>query len=179
MLNPRALVWDEWKYTKSRTRDLRERALQPSTWRRLLRGELTMARHLETARSIAGHAVTAPRRLAMRLAAARREQPPGPDPGEALFDRLRERDQHALMLLTGEEPLRASFQPGGPLSRLSRWPNLELVLAGTSTETHTLTPLWLQAEVHEIVDRALESELGRLPARPTVPALSDTAGPKG
>jgi len=178
MLNSGALVWEEWRYTKRRARQLRERLFEPSTWRRLVRGELTMARHLETARSIAGRALTAPWRLARRLIDPRRDRIPG-DPGEALLDRLRERDQHAVIVLTGQEPMRARFQPGGAFYPPSRWPNLELVLAGTSAETHTITPLWLQGEIHELVDRALGSELERLPAPPTVPALSDTSDQAG
>jgi hypothetical protein len=46
---------------------------------------------------------------------------------------------------------------------MDRWPNLELALLGTSAETHTLTPLWLQRQVHALVDRVLEDELKRLP----------------
>jgi hypothetical protein len=37
-----------------------------------------------------------------------------------------------------------------------RWPNIELALRGTSVDTHTLTPLWLQRQVHALLDRVLE-----------------------
>jgi pimeloyl-ACP methyl ester carboxylesterase len=165
MLNPRAMIWDEWVYTVRRTRDLRERLLLASTWRRILRRDITLARHLETARAIAGRALSTPLRARQRFAASRRADEQGPDPVEALFDALRDRDQRALLLLTGKEPLRMEFEASGLFDHLERWPNLELVLAGTSADTHTLTPLWLQREVHELVDRALESELERLPRR--------------
>jgi hypothetical protein len=34
---------------------------------------------------------------------------------------------------------------------------------GSTADTHTLTPLWLQRQAHELVDRALDRELERLP----------------
>jgi len=51
----------------------------------------------------------------------------------------------------------------GLLDRADTWPNLEIAIRGTSADTHTLTPLWLQRQVHELVDHALERELARLP----------------
>ena len=162
MLNPRALVWDEWDYTVRRTQDLRERLLRADTWRRVVRGEVTPARHLETARSLAERALTAPARYRARLSTPRRGEVPGSDPGEALFDALRDRGQRGVLLLTGKEPLRDAFARSGLLSRAHRWPNLELILSGTSADTHTLTPLWLQREVHVLADRALEAELARV-----------------
>jgi len=45
---------------------------------------------------------------------------------------------------------------------MERWPNLELALLGTSADTHTLTPLWLQHQVHALVDRVLEREIARI-----------------
>ena len=56
MLNPRALVWDEFEYALRRTHELRERLLMGSTWRKVLRGDITPARHLETAKAIAARA---------------------------------------------------------------------------------------------------------------------------
>ncbi len=163
MLNPRSLIWDEGVYAMRRTRELRERLLLASTWRKVLRGEITLARHLETARGLAVRVTGSPRRIRERLLGSRGE---GVDQGEALgqiFDRLRDRDQRALLLFTGSEPLHREFTTKGLLDRLDRWPNLELAILGTSADTHTLTPLWLQLQVHELVDRALEEELKRLP----------------
>jgi pimeloyl-ACP methyl ester carboxylesterase len=163
MLNPRALIWDEWDYTVQRTRDLRQRLLLGSTWRKVLRGEITLARHLETAHALAARAVHTPLRARERIVASRRTQGSETDPVEGLFDRLRERDQRALLLLTGKEPLRESLGASGTFDRLDSWPNLRLALLGTSADTHTLTPLWLQQQVHELIDAALEAELERLP----------------
>jgi hypothetical protein len=163
MLNPRTLVWDAWRHTVQRTRDLRERLLLGSTWRKVLRGEITLARHLETAHAIAARAVHTPLRARERIAASRRREQGEADPAEGLFDALRDRDQSALLLLTGKEPLRSNLAAIGVFDRLDRWPNLKLALLGTSADTHTLTPVWLQQQVHEEVDGALQAELERLP----------------
>jgi pimeloyl-ACP methyl ester carboxylesterase len=162
MLNPRALIWDEWRYTVLRTRDLRERLLRADTWRRVLRGEITPARHMETARSIAARGAST---LKARLRGRGRDPRQGEQdaPVEELFDALSERDQRTLLLLTGREPLREEFALAGVFDRLERWPALRLLLRGTSADTHTLTPLWLQHQVHELVDAAIRAELERTP----------------
>jgi pimeloyl-ACP methyl ester carboxylesterase len=161
MLNPRALIWDEWEYTVRRTRELRERLLRASTWRRALRGELTLARHLETAKAVATRALSAPGRTRGEDAAdghaARTEG------ALAILDTLSERGQRVLVLLTGAEPLRAELAPGGVLADPARWPGLELALMGTDVDTHTLAPAWLQQEVSELVDRRMMEELELLP----------------
>jgi len=166
MLNPRALIFDEWTYALRRTRDMRKRLMLGSTWRRVFRGKITLARHLETARAISAHALRAPQRARERLAASRHPPAAGAvaDPAEGLFAALCERDQSVLLLLSGKEPLREELAPTGFFDRLARWPNVELVLTGTSADTHTLTPRWLQREVHARVDAALQRELLRLPA---------------
>jgi alpha-beta hydrolase superfamily lysophospholipase len=163
MLNPRSLIWDEWVYALRRTRELRKSMLTGSTWRKLLRGEVTPARHLETARALTSRFARSPQRIRERLTGSQRETF---DRGEALaqiFDRLSDRDQRVLLVFTGSEPLHRELAAKGLLDHLERLPNLELAILGTSADTHTLTPLWLQRQVHELVDRALEGELRRLP----------------
>ncbi len=168
MLNPRTLVFDEWRHTVRRTRHLTERALLASTWRRALRGEIKFSKHLETGRTLAGRAVSAlvptrERTVALRDQGGPSLEQAGREPIEDLFDALRDRDQRALLLFTGKEVLRRELTEKGVLERMDRWPSLELALMGTSADTHTLTPLWLQREVHALVDRVLEDELERLP----------------
>jgi alpha-beta hydrolase superfamily lysophospholipase len=167
MLNPRTLVFDEWRHTARRTRHLRKQMLRPSTWRRALRGELKLAKHLETGRTLVERAASGPMRARERIAPRRgklatREQA-AREPIEDLFDALRDRDQRALLLFTGKEVLHRELSRKGVLDRIDLWPNLEIALMGTSADTHTLTPLWLQRQVHELLDRALEEELKRLP----------------
>jgi alpha-beta hydrolase superfamily lysophospholipase len=167
MLNPRTLVFDEWRHTARRTRELGRRALRASTWRKVLRGELKLAKHLETGRTLVGRAASAPARAGGRIAAPRQGKGAVPEPArepiEELFDALRDRGQRGLLLFTGKEVLRRELTERGVLERIDRWPNLELALMGTSADTHTLTPLWLQRQVHALVDRVLEDELKRLP----------------
>jgi hypothetical protein len=164
MLNPRSLIWDEGVYGARRARELRERLLLASTWRKALRGELNLARHMETARALARRAT---RSRALTRGQLGDSAPPAVDRSALLasvFDMLRGRDQHALLLFTGSEPLHEELASKGLLADAKRWPNLEIAVRGTSADTHTLTPLWLQRQVHELVDRALEQESQQLPA---------------
>ncbi len=168
LLNTRSLIWDEEVYGVRRARELRERVLLGSTWRKALHGDLDLARHLETARAFALRATRAPRRLRARLGAGTQgaERAHSLDRTAALatmFERLQERDQHALLLFTGREPLHRELAARGLLERMAGWPNIEIAIRGTSADTHTLTPLWLQRQVHDVVDRALEQELARPP----------------
>jgi alpha-beta hydrolase superfamily lysophospholipase len=164
MLNPRTLVYDRWRHTIRHTRRLRERALRPATWRKLVRGEIKLARHVETARRLLERAASAPQRARRRLVAPGGHESEQ-DPIEALFDSLRDRGQRGLLLFTGKEVLRRELTDRGVLERMDRWPNLQLEIRGTSADTHTLTPVWLQRQVHALVDSVLEGELERLPAR--------------
>ena len=141
-----------------------ERVLLAATWRKLLHGEIRFARHLETARDLAGRAVSVPTRARSRIVASRRGGEPAREPIEDLFDALKDRRQRGLLLFTGSEVLRTELSRSGVLDRIDRWPNLELTLAGTSADTHTLQPLWLQRQVHALVDRVLEEELARVAA---------------
>jgi pimeloyl-ACP methyl ester carboxylesterase len=159
MLNPRALIWDEWTHGLRRVHDLRERLFRASTWRKIVHGDITLSRHLETARALLNGAL----RARDQTASSRSWRGAEENVLDGLLDTLRDRDQRALLLFTGREPLYADFTAEGRLERLDRWANLQLAIHGTSADTHTLTPVWLQQEVHELLDRVLEEELGRLP----------------
>jgi alpha-beta hydrolase superfamily lysophospholipase len=161
MLNPRTMIWDAWVYGTRRTRELRRQILMASTWRKALRGELTLARHLETALALASRATRTPSRMRERLAAPPDERSSRDDDVLAMFDRLSDRDQRVLMLFAGSEPLRRDLTALGFFEHLDRWPNMRVEIRGTAADTHTLTPLWLQHEVHQLVDEALEGELLR------------------
>ncbi|HXB66348.1 MAG TPA: alpha/beta fold hydrolase [Solirubrobacteraceae bacterium] len=164
MLNPRTLVFDEWRHAQRRTGHLRSQALRASTWRRLLRGEIKFAKHLETGRTLVRRAASAPARARKRIAVPRRaDENTAGDPIEALFDALRDRHQRGLLLFTGSEILRRELTERGVLERIDRWPNLRLALMGTDVDTHTLTPVWLQLQVHALLDGFLEEQLAGLP----------------
>lgn len=165
LLNPRALIWDEYVHAVRRTRELRERLLRASTWRKVLTGQITPARHLETGRALAQRAVSFPLRARRRFAAAEGgEQAGGQASLENLFEELAARRQRALLVFTGSEPLYAEITEKGLLGPLQGWSNLDLQILGSSADTHTLTPLWLQRQVHAVADSALEAELETLPS---------------
>lgn len=187
MLNPRTLVLGDWEVRDSlrHMREVRERMLLPSTWRRVITGEISVDTHLEKVRPLLARAASTPARARERLAAVRASangttgEPANgtgdrPAPGSALvtyesiqglFDALRDRDQRALLAFTGKEPLHRELAENGTLDRLGHWPNLEVEIMGTSADTHGLTPLWLQRQVHELLDRVLEDELERVGER--------------
>jgi alpha-beta hydrolase superfamily lysophospholipase len=161
MLNPRTLVFDEWRHSVRHTRRVRERLFLRSTWRKVIRGEIKLARHVELGRRFVTQAVATQTRASKRSAA---HGPGQGEPIEGLFDALRDRDQRGLMLFTGKEVLRRELTDNGVLDRLpDSWPNLELAILGTSADTHTLTPVWLQRQAHTVIDRILANELERLP----------------
>jgi alpha-beta hydrolase superfamily lysophospholipase len=165
MLNPRSLIWDEGIYGVRRARELRERLLLASTWRKAVRGELNLARHLETARALAVRASSSPRSVKARISGSTQAPVDRTTALAGIFDTLGDRGQLALLLFTGGEPLHQELVTRGLLERSSSWPNLEIAIRGTSADTHTLTPMWLQRQVHELVDAALERELARLSSR--------------
>ncbi len=163
MLNPRTLVFDEWRHSVKHTRRVKERMFLRSTWRKVIRGEIKLARHLELGRRLVTQAAAAPIRARERGATFGPGRGAAGEPIEGLFDALRDRDQRGLMLFTGKEMLRRELTDNGVLDRLQdSWPNLELAILGTSADTHTLTPVWLQRQVHTVIDRVLERELARL-----------------
>jgi hypothetical protein len=77
------------------------------------------------------------------------------------------------MFFTGKEPLHRELQERGRLAQLDRWPNLDLVVMGTSADTHTLTPVWLQRQVNELIDRRLRGELA--PPGPSPSAIHSSS----
>jgi hypothetical protein len=177
LLNPRRLVWDAWVSNARRVRALRELALKGSTWRRVLRGDITPSKHLRTARALLERAMGAPLRLATRLRASlRHRNSPKPsgaadDELDRLLDRLRDSGTPVLLLFTGKEPLRREMHERGRLAELDRWPNLELAIRGTSADTHTLVPIWLQQQVHELIDKKLRDEIAALRPGPSAANL--------
>lgn len=172
MLNPRTLVFDKWRHSVRHTRGVRDKMLLGSTWRKVLRGDINLARHIELGRTFIGQAVAAPLRARRKAGAAGNGTGPVREPIEELFDSLRDRGQRGLLLFTGKEILRRELTQNGVLDRMDRWPNLQLKLMGTSADTHTLTPVWLQRQVYTVIDSVLEDELERLPEAAT---LSDLA----
>jgi alpha-beta hydrolase superfamily lysophospholipase len=174
MLNPGALIWSEQVQVRSKqvqaawnTRSLRRRLLYSSTLRKVLGGEVAPRRFVEVSRSLATLAARAALDRSRPVAGPRRRNQTRPDPVEPLLDALRDRGQRGLLVLTGREPLREELAATGLFDRADRWPNLELLTIGTSSAagTHMFSPLWLQRQVHQLVDGVLDRELERVSER--------------
>jgi pimeloyl-ACP methyl ester carboxylesterase len=178
MLNPPALVRSEQVQVGSEqiqeardARSLRGRLLRSSTLRKVSRGEITPGRLVEVSRSLATLAVRTSLDRSRRLAGSLRGHDDRPDPLEPLLDALRDRGQRGTLVFTGKEPLREELAATGVLDRLDRWPNLELLTIGiSSVATHGLTPIWLQQQVHQLVDGVLDRELEQVSERAISPS---------
>ena len=71
MLNPRTLVFDDWQFVPLRhMRQLRERMFLRSTWRKVLRGEINLGKHLEAGRTLVKQAASTPMRARRRMVRA-------------------------------------------------------------------------------------------------------------
>ncbi|MEA2315771.1 MAG: hypothetical protein QOI03_2463 [Solirubrobacteraceae bacterium] len=142
MLNPQALFWDE---SLEAARDLR-RGLRRASWQKLLRGEVPIARLLSLA-------WRAPLKLPLRAVALRGERRRGRSELDDALDRLRDDGKILRFMFSGGEPLYEELERDGYLSRLDRWPNVNIErLPG---DVHTLRPLQSQQRAHEALDRAL------------------------
>ncbi len=148
MLNPRALFWDPALET---ARDLRRGVLRTSSWPKILRGEVPLARMIALALDAP---FTLPRRTIRRRRARR-----GGDELDRALDRLRHDDKHLQFLFSGNEPLYEELASEGRLDRLHLWPNIRLEMI--PGRDHTLRPFQAQQRAHEALDRALEEELQR------------------
>lgn len=147
MLNPRAIYWDP---SLDASRDLRRGLLRPSSWRKVLRGEVSLAR-------IAALAVKLPFTLPLRAFKRWQERHGGGDAVERAFD-LAAKDQKRLALIFSEnEPLHEEFEQEGRLGCLEQRANVTIELI--PGRDHTLRPLESQRCAHEALDRALEREL--------------------
>jgi dienelactone hydrolase len=163
MLNPRRLTWDARLARAQRRRRRLRRIARSPAWRRAL-GSDRAGGYVEPAGEPEEPSEpTAPTSTLSRMALpGRRRTRPG-ERLEPLFDALHQRGQRALLMLTGREPLYEQLAAGGAFDRAGPWASLELVTFATAAETHTLAPLWLQQEIHALVDRVLEVELERVP----------------
>src|ERR1019366_5489403 len=153
--------------------------LKPSTWSRVVRGQVTPSAHLASLRTL----LTAFGRKLLRLPSRilrRGNAQRGGNELTKVFDRLREQDQRALIMFAGEERLYAQLLAAGRLSGLERWPNISLEHVAFPGEMQTLRPLVLQREAHRLVDELLQRELERIGAQadPAPVELRPTGGPR-
>lgn len=158
MLNPQALFWDE---SLEASRALRRGVMRTSSWRKLARGQVPLAR----LRDLAWRApITLPRRALGRRAARRR----GENELEQALDRLRDSDKMLRFVFSGNEPLYEELELEGYMARLARWPNASVEFI--PGRVHTLRPLQAQQGAQEALDRALTTVLEQ-------PGLTTEASP--
>jgi pimeloyl-ACP methyl ester carboxylesterase len=150
MLNPRALFWDPSLET---ARNLRRGLLRLSSWRRVLRGEVSPTEMATLARR-------APFALLRRGATRWHARRAGEDELDRALDRLRDTGKHLQFIFSDNEPLHEELELDGRLRRLDRWPNISLELI--PGRDHTLRPFQSQHHAHEALDRALDRELAAI-----------------
>jgi dienelactone hydrolase len=153
LLNPRALFWADdlgaardLRYYLARARDLR-------TWRRAVRGEISLGYLRRNAPAMLRRLAGAPLRLLARLRAARADGGGG-DRIDRAFDQISAQGTEVLMVFTAEEPLYAELEHDGRLPRLAATPGIEVRRLG-DIAAHTLQPAVLQADVHRLLDAEL------------------------
>lgn len=164
LVNAGALVWSDDLVARREGRKV-ARLRQLAWWRKILRGDVTIARML----AIAG--------TYLRGRIGRRRQAGGsPEDAalEASLDRLRDTDTRLVLAFSADEALHTELDKGGILGRLEQWPNVEL--ASLPARDHTLRPIVAQRAIHELLDRQLASELARSGHRPIQVAGTRIAG---
>ena len=162
MLNPGVLVYDGGLGHAIRsTRTIWRRAFKRSTWRRLIRGQITLAAHARTIRVLLSRLpARAWSALAGRL--GRGSTGSGAQEIEAAFDTLDAKGARASMVFAGEEHVHVDLERHGQLARIERWPSITVEHISAPLNLHTLRPLWLQHAVHDMLDETLRSEIARL-----------------
>lgn len=168
LINPRVLYWDEALLAKREVRKTRK-LLMGSSWRRILRGEVSLARFAELGRWALLALARMPGQMLSRR--SRRRQL------DRALDGLRDAGKRVLFVFGEREPLRDELEREERLGR-ARWPNLELQLV--PGRHHALEPITAQARVHAVLDRALEEELARPGGSSEAPGppLGSATGPE-
>jgi alpha-beta hydrolase superfamily lysophospholipase len=151
------------------SRELAPRLFTRATWARVLRGEVTPASQLRKIRLI----LTALLRSLRRRAADLLGRADDSNEITEAFDRLREQDKRALILFAGDEWLYKELLATGRLEGLERWPNVSLVHIDVPGDMHTLRPLRMQQQAHQLIDELLQGELER--SYPIAPLTVPTA----
>jgi pimeloyl-ACP methyl ester carboxylesterase len=143
MLNPQALFWDP---SLEAARDLRRGMRSSSSWRKVLRGEIPMAR---VGKIIRQAPFTLPRRALARRQARRR----GENELDEALGRLSAGRKYVRFIFSGNEPLYEELLHDGYVERLSTWPTVGLEMI--PGRVHTLRPFQSQQAAHAALDRAL------------------------
>jgi alpha-beta hydrolase superfamily lysophospholipase len=153
LVNAGALVWDD---DLVRRRDGRKiaRVLDPDWRRKILRGDVTIARMRAIASDYARNTIR--RQLRVRRTP---DDPPVKTSIHLALDRLRDTGTRLVLAFSEDEALHAELEADGVLAGLERWPTVELELL--PARDHTLRPVVAQRAVHDLLDRQLAIELAR------------------
>ncbi|HEV7885693.1 MAG TPA: alpha/beta fold hydrolase, partial [Solirubrobacteraceae bacterium] len=153
LLNAGALVWDDDLPRRREGRKI-ARVLDSDWQRRILRGDVTIARMRAIAGDYARHTIR--RRLRVRRTPA---GPPVTTSIHLALDRLRDTGTRLVLAFSEDDALHADLEADGILARLDRWPTVEL--ERLPARDHTLRPIVAQRAVHDLLDRHLAIELTR------------------
>jgi hypothetical protein len=167
LLNPRALFWNPWISRLRGGQELR-RLGSRGMWRRIVRGEVSRVGVARVAGAAVRRVALLPLELVHRLRERLRPRAPEDELGRALRT-LREASKRLVVVFCDQEPLRAELEADGQMDELVRTPGVTVETIASVADAHTLQPLWIQAEVHAIADRALAAELARARAAPRTP----------
>jgi pimeloyl-ACP methyl ester carboxylesterase len=156
MVNPRALFWNAHLSHVRNARNIRK-AARASTWRKLMRGQITAQRGQTIARAVGIALGTMPGR-----AWASRRGPGAANDLEGALERLERSGTDLLAAFTAREPLLEELERTGGLARMDRRPNVRIERIPGPLASHTLEPIALQRSVHAVLDQALSHQLRRL-----------------
>jgi alpha-beta hydrolase superfamily lysophospholipase len=148
LLNMSMLFWsDALVHERMTARSLS--ALRGPGWRRLARGDMTLADIRTVAESM--------RPTRLRLAAEHRVERGQEADVESAFDQLRDQRTQVLMLLSRGALLHDQLLRQGALDQPERWPNL--TVERIPSQDHMFRAPWVQQHVHDVLDRALDRVL--------------------
>jgi pimeloyl-ACP methyl ester carboxylesterase len=148
MINLYSFYWSEALVAE---RDRRETvaALRSGVLGRLARGEISSYHVRRALSSIRG---------GLRARTRSVEGSQETEVGLAL-DTLRDQGTEVLLALSEGEPLYDQFEREGRLARMDQWPNV--TIERLPSHDHMVRALWIQAAVHERLDRSLDRLLAR------------------
>ncbi|MDQ6778696.1 MAG: alpha/beta fold hydrolase, partial [Actinomycetota bacterium] len=158
MINLYSFYWSEALVAERETSRALA-ALRGRGWRRMLRRDVSLKELTGIVQSVRPSRLRSGAQLPVEL--AQKEQV------EQALDLLRERGTQALMLFSHDEALYDQLIRQGLIDKLDRWPNLQI--ERIPSRDHMFRALWLQRQVHDSVDRALDRVLAALPATPKPP----------
>ena len=146
LLNPRVFFWDREIERRRLVQRVSTRVCEPSSWRRIVRGEIKPDRVKQVARVMLN-------RL-LKSGSADSRKPRVPDVALAgALEKIKEFGSRVTIVFADNEPLFQEMADAGQLSALTE-ASINRIQAGKTG--HTLRPTWAQRLVHDLVDHEIE-----------------------